>query len=150
MSAKSRYWRCKRQRNKVICGQLNLKTKRKCTSCGLPRPPVRKSKAALALAAFVYEEWTTRFGERCMICGVAPKPGRRLHREHDHRTDEARGLLCFKCNAPIRPYMDLEWARRLVDYLELAPERRKIVAGEPCDRVGDVAAALARARGSRS
>lgn len=147
MSAKgSRYWRCKRQRDKIVCGTLNLKTKRKCTRCGQPRPAVRKTKAALALADFDYEAWVAKFGARCQICGAKPKPGRRLHRDHDHRTDLARGLLDFRCNRALPPWMTPEWLRAAADYLELAPERRKIVAGEPCDRVGDVAAALARAR----
>lgn len=35
----------------------------------------------------------------CFICGYIPKPGRRrLSVDHDHKTKEVRGLLCWRCN----------------------------------------------------
>jgi hypothetical protein len=36
-------------------------------------------------------------GEFCLICGESPT-FRRLEVDHDHGTDEIRGLLCNKCN----------------------------------------------------
>jgi hypothetical protein len=73
-------------------------------------------KAYLALS---YEQYIERNGgEFCGICKQPPKPGgRRLHRDHDHRTGSPRGLLCFRDNAAIRTYMTLPWAIKLVFYL---------------------------------
>lgn len=56
--------------------------------------------------------------ERCGICGAEPKPGRRLHRDHDHRTGAPRGLACFPCNSALRPYMTADWLRAALAYLE--------------------------------
>jgi hypothetical protein len=63
--------------------------------------------------------------ETCGICGAAPKPGKKLHRDHEHvGVGFARGALCFRCNAALRPYMTLEWLRAAVAYLERADTRR--------------------------
>ena len=59
-----------------------------------------------------------RFGERCGVCGRPPKDGRKLHRDHDHRTGEIRGLLCFPCNRALPAYVTEEWLRKALAYLE--------------------------------
>jgi hypothetical protein len=64
-----------------------------------------------------YAWWAERFGERCGICGAEPKPGKKLHRDHDHRTGVARGLLCFSCNRGLPHYATLEWLDRARAYL---------------------------------
>lgn len=64
-----------------------------------------------------YEAWVERYGERCGICGAPPKT-KRLHRDHDHRTGRARGLLCFRCNRLLPTYATLEWLRSAVAYIE--------------------------------
>src|ERR1035437_4368582 len=91
---------------------------RKCGACGRKRPPKRKPKHMVAKLS--YEEHERRNGsETCGICGKPPKEGgRRLHRDHEHTgAGRPRGLLCFRCNAAVRNYMDLSWATRLVLYL---------------------------------
>lgn len=35
---------------------------------------------------------------KCALCLKPPKPGKRLHVDHDHRTKRVRGLLDFFCN----------------------------------------------------
>jgi hypothetical protein len=39
--------------------------------------------------------------EVCALCGREPT-GRRLDRDHDHRTGDPRGLLCWSCNTRLR------------------------------------------------
>jgi len=35
---------------------------------------------------------------RCWICEGLPKHNRNLHVDHDHKTGQVRGLLCWLCN----------------------------------------------------
>lgn len=44
-----------------------------------------------------YERMLKRFDGGCWICGRKPKK-RRLCVDHNHKTGEVRGLLCYKCN----------------------------------------------------
>jgi hypothetical protein len=34
----------------------------------------------------------------CWICDKQPKPGKALNVDHDHKTKQVRGLLCWFCN----------------------------------------------------
>ena len=73
-----------------------------------------------------YEDYVELNGgeETCGICGRPPKlGGKRLHRDHDHRSGLPRGLLCFPCNAALRPYMTVDWLRSAMSYLETVPGR---------------------------
>lgn len=45
-----------------------------------------------------YEAMVARQSNRCAICDKEPKPGKRLHVDHDHKTLRVRGLLCTFCN----------------------------------------------------
>ena len=116
---KSRQWICPRQIGGLRCGGVNQPRARKCHTCGKPRPPRRRA-AHLAALTRTYEEFVElNGGEQCGICGATRKPGaKRLHRDHDHRTGQPRGILCFRCNAALRPYMTLDWMRAAVRYLE--------------------------------
>lgn len=72
--------------------------------------------------------------ELCGICGRPPKT-RRLHRDHDHRSGEPRGLLCFPCNRIIAYYSTIEWFEKALAYLRKAltdgpKARAKYEAGE--------------------
>lgn len=61
---------------------------------------------------------------RCAICGSLPDSPRNHGREslcvdHNHITDEIRGLLCVSCNAGIGQLADdLDLLRKAVAYLE--------------------------------
>lgn len=56
-------------------------------------------------------------GGVCAICRTAPA----VHVDHDHRTGEVRGMLCFSCNAALGHFTDdPEVLRRAADYLERA------------------------------
>lgn len=66
----------------------------------------------------LYEEQN---GE-CAICGTTQCADARefpLHVDHNHRTDEVRGLLCDLCNRGIGNFNDdPELLRSAADYLE--------------------------------
>lgn len=71
---------------------------------------------------------------RCFVCGRAVKT-RQLAVDHDHRTDEVRGLLCsddrFGCNVLARRFLgDAAAVRRLLAYVEKPPLAR-MRDGEP-------------------
>jgi hypothetical protein len=119
------FWTCQRVSGGIKCGARNANRRRKCMTCGKPRP-ARKRPAHMSALALPYDYYIAlNGGERCGICGAAPKPGKKLHRDHEHvGVGFARGALCFRCNAALRPYMTLEWLRAAVAYLERANTRR--------------------------
>lgn len=53
-----------------------------------------------------YDLLLVRQGGVCAICGGRPPEGRRFHVDHDHATDQVRGLLCGKCNTGIGHFED--------------------------------------------
>jgi hypothetical protein len=115
----ARGWTCQRVKDGIKCGSGNPSRNRKCKTCGKPRP-ARKRPAHMTALDVTYERYVElNGGEDCGICGATQKEGgRRLHRDHCHRTATPRGILCFRCNAALRPYMTLEWLRAAVAYLE--------------------------------
>lgn len=116
----ARHWTCRRISGGVRCGQLNPGRKRNCQACGLPRPALRRPKHMAALD-LPYEHYVEiNGGEHCGICGKDPPPGKRHNRDHDHREGVPRGLLCFRCNAALRPYVTSEWLDLAAAFLEVA------------------------------
>ena len=68
------------------------------------------------------EEWDALLasqGGGCAICGTHTPGGRGWHTDHDHATNQTRGILCSGCN-PALGYMDDDPARlrAAADYLE--------------------------------
>ncbi len=67
-------------------------------------------------------------GGRCAICGLqAPKVGREgLYIDHDHATEERRGLLCRDCNQALTAWEKYgpQWALLALTYLGDPPLRR--------------------------
>jgi hypothetical protein len=117
-------WRCRRVKAGVRCDTLNLARKKLCTTCGKARPPRSRPKHMAALDAFDYDAWVAEYGERCAICGTAPKDGKRLHRDHSHvGAGFARGLLCFQCNRKLGNKTSA-WLRQALAYLEAAEYRQ--------------------------
>lgn len=45
----------------------------------------------------VYKTMLDLYGRRCWICKMLPKKSV-LNVDHDHKTGQVRGLLCFFCN----------------------------------------------------
>jgi recombination endonuclease VII len=120
------FWTCQRTVSGVKCAAVNANRLRKCGRCGKPRPARKTVRRQVTLS---YEEFVElNGGEHCGICGRGrPESGRRLMRDHDHKTGKPRGLLCFPCNRQLRTWTTVEWMRKAIVYLEraerLAPER---------------------------
>ena len=90
----------------------------------LPHPI--KSKVTLAsLSALERENWRTKLNElqsrRCAICHQVFK----LSLDHDHRTDEIRGLLCNPCNSGLGFFKDdLKLLEAAANYLRNPPAKQ--------------------------
>ncbi len=110
-------WVCQRVTGGDKCGWRNVSSRRKCVACGKPKPPRRKPAHRAVLDEMTYERFVELYGETCNICGADPGT-RRLHRDHDHATGEARGVLCFRCNTALPNRVSPSWLRAAADYLE--------------------------------
>jgi hypothetical protein len=119
-------WRCQRQTGGQKCLHDNPSRLRKCQACGKPRPP-RKRPDHMKALDLPYEHYIKiNGGEFCGICGQTPKPGKRLHRDHDHRTGKPRGLLCFLDNRFLGNRVDGVWLRKAAWYLERHEDRVRL------------------------
>ena len=122
----ARTWICQRVRGGEKCGHQNPKRKLICEQCGGRRPPTKKTAHRHVLEVFPYKTWVILFGEQCGICGAEPKPGKKLHRDHDHRAKAddpgggMRGLLCFRCNHQLPSWATIEWMSLALAYLRRA------------------------------
>lgn len=82
-----------------------------------PRANARnRHRRFLAAQRDEYDALVAAHGERCFICGGAPKT-RRLHLDHDHRTMTVRGILCHRCNRALAQWATPEWCERAAEYL---------------------------------
>ncbi len=69
-----------------------------------------------------YKQLAESQAGRCAICGRLPGPGKSLVVDHDHATDEVRGLLCNDCNIGIGKLGDdADALRRALNYLTHPP-----------------------------
>lgn len=67
--------------------------------------------------AFYQELVEMQGGETCLICDI-PRGAKRLSVDHDHATDEIRGLLCHNCNHLIGLAQDsIVVLQKAIDYL---------------------------------
>jgi hypothetical protein len=115
---KARTWTCPRSIGGLRCGAINQPRTRKCHTCGKPRPARRKAEHLRALEQ-PYETFVEiNGGDFCFLCLRTPSPGRRLDRDHDHRTGIGRGLLCHRCNRALPSWVTPQWLRRAAHYLE--------------------------------
>jgi Recombination endonuclease VII len=118
------FWVCRRRVDGRLCMERNPNRKQLCAKCGGRKPQKRRPKhmAALELPYEVYLEMNDG-QDRCAIClRERTEKDKRLHRDHDHRTGRARGLLCFPCNKRLSYDVTPEWLRAAADYLEKARE----------------------------
>ena len=70
-----------------------------------------------------YEEMVKSQNNKCLICGKEGGSeenfGKQLGVDHDHQTDNIRGLLCYTCN------MGLGYFKDNIEYLNIAIEYLK-------------------------
>jgi len=66
----------------------------------------RALKRQFGLTLKDYEKMAASCGNVCAICGLAPRGGRRLAVDHDHKTGAIRGLLCGGCNYGLGCFKD--------------------------------------------
>lgn len=78
------------------------------------RKPTRAR--ALGVDDATYAAMLERQGGHCAICPNEPKT-RRLHVDHDHRTGEVRGLLCYRCNRALPTWVTVSWLVNVITYL---------------------------------
>ncbi len=115
--ARRTHWTCRK------CGHKTLLRKRKCASCGKLKPKKRVPAHKKVLLELTYEDFIElNGGEFCWIhnrMGL-PDPPRttRLHRDHNHKTGQARGLLCYHCNRWLPDWVTPAQLRAAADYLE--------------------------------
>lgn len=63
----------------------------------------------------------------CALCGRKPK-ARRLHVDHDHKTERVRGLLCYYCNRRVvGRHRDADLLEKVVKYLRSTHDVRALV-----------------------
>jgi hypothetical protein len=114
-----RTWTCQRVSGGEKCGRVNSRRNTYCEVCGKRRPASLDKPSKAKHIKGTYEEYIERQGyEACGICGREPKPGKRLHRDHDHARGVDRGLLDFHCNRQLRTWMTVEWMEAAIAYLK--------------------------------
>jgi hypothetical protein len=72
----------------------------------------------------IYEELEKKQDGNCAICGIRRLRGkdRYLHLDHNHKTGEIRGLLCYICNTTLGKYE--KWREQIDQYLNKTKEMR--------------------------
>jgi len=82
-----------------------------------------KRAKALGITDEAYTALLEAQGGHCALCPNVPKT-RRLHVDHDHKTGEIRGLLCYRCNRALPHYVTAEWLERAREYVRPAERSR--------------------------
>jgi hypothetical protein len=91
-----------------------------------------RTAAQLGIDTDLYEQLLASQNGGCAICGNPPKT-RRLSVDHNHRTGQVRGLLCFRCNRGLPTYATSEWLRSAFEYVlaDEHPERSRTPSPGP-------------------
>lgn len=77
-----------------------------------------KYKARYGITIEQYEQMLGNQDGHCALCPTEPAPGEYLSVDHDHETEEVRGLLCTDCNHGLgRFHDDLERLMAAAAYL---------------------------------
>ncbi len=78
-------------------------------------------KSKYGLSVEDYDVLLEKQGGVCALCSSSCSTGRRLAVDHDHSTDQVRGLLCSNCNQGLGKFNDdAGLLRKALEYLEAA------------------------------
>jgi Recombination endonuclease VII len=105
-----------------------------CRSCYSTYLHEQRLQVVFGLTIEAYEQLLAQQEGRCAICMRQPRT-RRLAVDHDHETNEIRGLLCTRCNNKIlgAAQESPSLLRRAARYLEAPPAR----TGAGLEALGD-------------
>lgn len=76
----------------------------------------RAKRPSELLAPGEYERLLAAQDGHCALCPATGKT-RRLHVDHDHKTGQVRGLLCYKCNNALPYWVTAAWLYGALVYL---------------------------------
>jgi DNA-directed RNA polymerase subunit RPC12/RpoP len=82
------------------CRECRSKYKRSPESLAKSRQKTREWNR-LKLTGFTPEDFENKLAEqnyKCAICGTEDPGATNWHADHDHKTEQKRGILCHKCN----------------------------------------------------
>jgi hypothetical protein len=100
---------------------------RRCVACQSTKnrkrgPELRRAdnlKHHYAMTPAIYDAMLKAQGGTCAICDEVCPTGKRLAVDHDHVTDDIRGLLCVNCNTALGKMGDNPTALRYAaDYID--------------------------------
>ena len=77
--------------------QKMLRRKRLANNPSLNRNYNLRSQYGITLGQ--WEQMFDRQGRRCLICHTDKPSGRGWQTDHDHKTEQLRGILCHHCNS---------------------------------------------------
>ena len=85
------------------CAKLPAKT-------GKTKQQIARGKRirAYGISETIYSIMLENQGHKCAICNKPESTGKALAIDHDHKTNEVRGLLCNKCNRGLGFFEDNE------------------------------------------
>lgn len=96
----------------------------RCKACSSSAAHERRLETTYGITAERYREIWLRQGQRCAICRNRSRTIR-FAVDHDHKTDEVRGILCKRCNHDLlgggHDSVDMLW--RAITYLLFPPAR---------------------------
>jgi hypothetical protein len=97
-----------------------LKTQGYCKDCNKRQARAKNwKKNGIIFSEERYQELMNQQGGRCAICECEQDPNRSFEVDHNHETNEVRGLLCLNCNTGIGKLQDSEVIlQAAIDYLK--------------------------------
>ncbi len=82
---------------------------------------VRLRAARYGLAESEMAELLASAGDCCQLCGKPPVTAHGLVIDHDHDTNDIRGVICQRCNVGLGQFEDVETLQKAIAYLSAPP-----------------------------
>lgn len=108
--------RCKEYKNINLFNFKSSKTGKKKETCRYCESLKHKTKYGITTEQ--YKQMLVDQNNLCKICNLPESSGRELYVDHNHLTNEVRGLLCNQCNTALGKFKDNpELLRSAIKYL---------------------------------